>query len=133
MLQDDGLADASSMSMDELDPPALNGTKSRRRGDQPASGGGVDRGVAIEGAQEQPDPAAALGGKLETPCFDPRKLADLCDRGGNPLAAHAFGDGPGLVLLGLGVKQEELFQRDSCCRDGGGVERLKRVAPDDHT
>ena len=51
VLQDDGLSDASSVTVNQLDRPLLHADLIRRkRRDPPARGGGVDAGVAIEAA-----------------------------------------------------------------------------------
>src|SRR5438477_5280854 len=43
VLQKDGLPDASSVTVKQLDPPALHCSLPWRRFDEPAGGGGVDR------------------------------------------------------------------------------------------
>src|SRR5436305_11653489 len=73
VLQDDGLSDASSVTVKKLDLPTLNGSLAGRRPHQPAGGGGVLRGQFARRPQQQPDPPAALGGQLQPPRREPRQ------------------------------------------------------------
>ena len=70
VLQDDGLAYTSSVTMDQLNLPALNGALAAHRRDEPAGGGGVDGRGAVERAQQDARAAALLGGELQPPRFD---------------------------------------------------------------
>jgi len=47
MLQDDGPSDTSSVTVNELDLPALHGALAAHRRDEPPGGGGVNGRVAV--------------------------------------------------------------------------------------
>jgi hypothetical protein len=99
--------------------------------DEPAGGGGVVGGGGIVGAEEQADPAAALGGELEAADLNARQRGGLGDGGGDAAAGEALGHGPDLVLGSLRAEEEELVERDAGGGEGGGVELAAGVAPDD--
>src|SRR6266516_7646118 len=73
VLQDDGLSDASSVTVNELNAPALHGALAGGGPAEPAGDGrvlGGDR--AVGGAEQQPHAAAPLSRELEPPGLDAR-------------------------------------------------------------
>src|SRR5947209_6916823 len=64
-LQSDGLSDTSSVTVKELNDPALNGSLARCGADEPAGGGGVDFAAAAGGAEQDAHAAALLGRQLQ--------------------------------------------------------------------
>ena len=131
VLQDDGLAHTSSVTVDQLNLPALDGALTAHRRDEPARGGGVNRCGSIERAQQDARAATLLGGELEAARLDAREFFNGRDGGTDPFAAQALGQRPNVVRCAARVKHVKAFERDSERRDGGGVQFVARVAPDD--
>ena len=113
MLQDDGFSDASSVTVNQLNLPALNGSLSARGFDKPTRGGGVDACVAIERTKQDANPSAALGGELQAAGFDARNSIDSRDRRPDTFAAEAFGDRPVLIRCRFWMNQVKALERDA--------------------
>ena len=131
MLQDDGLANTSSMTVNQLHVPALNNALAAHRRDEPSGGGGISGSVTIERAEQDARAAPALGGELQPPRLDPRQPLDRRHRRAHPPATQAFDDRPDLVRRRARMKHVKPIERDSHRRDGRGVELRARIAPDD--
>lgn len=61
----------SSVMMNELNAPSLNGGIPRGGADEPARGGGV-MGGRIDGSKQEADASPVLGGQLQSTRFDAR-------------------------------------------------------------
>src|SRR5258706_10739593 len=64
-LQDDGLANLSSMTVDQLQLPLLHITFPRNRCDEPACGRRIRRAARLHWAKQQSDPPTAFGRQLQ--------------------------------------------------------------------
>jgi hypothetical protein len=140
VLQDDGLSDASSVTENQLHPPALHVSFARFGPHEPARDGGVLGGGVSGRPQQQPDPAAVFRGELQPPGLDaaqpaalsaPRRRRQRRDDGGHAAAAQALGQRPQVVGGAVGVEQQQPLQRHAERRQGRRVKLVARVGPDD--
>src|SRR5262245_23812310 len=131
MLQNEGLPDTSSMTVNKLDFPALNGSIAARRRDEPSRGGGVNVGVAVERADQDADAASALSGKLKATRFDARETTRRSDRRAHAAATQTFCNRPVFICDGFRMKQEQSIQRHPQRRDCRRIKFSSRIAPHD--
>lgn len=129
-LQRDGFCETSSVTVKELEGPALDRSFPRGGLDEPACGGGVDAGSLAGGAEEDAGGATGLGGQLQPPGLDPRQPGDRRDYRAHPPAPQAFGDRPRLV--GQARAQEiQPLQGHAVRRQSGRIKLAIGIAPDD--
>lgn len=79
MLQQDGLSERSSVTVNQLHRPSMQQTRARRGHDAPAGDGGMLDGTRVVGPQQQRDGAAGLGGELQSAGFDACQTLDRRD------------------------------------------------------
>ena len=131
-LQDDGLSDASSVTVNQLNVPSLHGALPGMGAHQPAGGGGITIDAGCVGVAQQDSHAApALGGKLEPAGHDPREAWRSRHDGGDSLAAQRFRNCPQQIARAVGVQKKQVCQGDPMACQGGGINFPRRVAPAD--
>src|SRR5262249_4552278 len=132
VLQEDGLPDAPSVAVKELDRPALDRSLARVWGDQPSRGGGVDVVAAAALAKEDSDGPPALVGEVDPPRLDPRETRwHRRDHRPDAAATQTLGYRPRFVGGGLRMEQVNLGEVESERRERGRIDVAARVGPDD--
>lgn len=95
-LQEDGLAETSSVTVKELNAPSLNCGFARGGANQPSGCCGVDGRPRSRCSpsrcrpEQKADSAAVLRGQLQATGFDPREARGRGDHGAHPFASQAL-------------------------------------------
>src|SRR5258706_374725 len=111
---------------------ALRRSPARRRRNEPARRGCVRNAFAGDaGAHEHSDAAPLLGGELQSPGFDLRKMLNARDRRAYAAAAQAFGQRPKLVRTFGAAEQNEMPKVDPRRRQGRQIKLALGIVPGD--
>jgi hypothetical protein len=131
VLQIGGLANAVAWSVEQLELPALDGTLSWDRGDQPAGRGGVHIGYPAMRANEDADAPADFSGQLQSAGLNLRESGAAGNDDSHRLASQTVYDHAYLIIFRIGVEQIESVQWKSKCLCGRRIETVSRISPYD--
>jgi len=120
------------VTVNQLHAPSLHVFAAGRRRNEPARRGCVRNAFAGDaGAHEHSDAAPLLGGELQSPGFDLRKMLNARDRRAYAAAAQAFGQRPKLVRTFGAAEQNEMPKVDPRRRQGRQIKLALGIVPGD--